>query len=115
MQRKQTALVISTLAVLGLLGPAYAYTECERGTVKNLFLGTTASDTRTYVSFNDGGSPAFLNEQQLTSGQMARFTALILTAQATGKLVQLRYAEDGLQCPPQGAARSDVIGVWLKN
>jgi len=92
--------------------PSFAYTECERP-IKNIWNNLTKTPA-VWITFSDGGSAISRTEAQITPGQMSRFIAFALTAQTTGKLLIVRYPEDGLICPPKGAKRSDSLGIWIK-
>lgn len=91
---------------------AYSYTECSRP-VKDVWINLNGSNVN--VMFSDGGSLIRKDETQLSQSQMARFMAVVLTAQATGKNLKVRYPEDGMTCPPTGSTRNDIDGVWIQN
>jgi hypothetical protein len=91
---------------------AMAFTECTRP-VSGIF--EQFDIHMLFVSFSDQGSSINKKEGNVSSGDMARFTAMVLMAQATGRPLTIRYPEDGMACPPPaGVSRDDFIGVWLK-
>lgn len=105
--------LLNVFTVLIILMPIYAhaYTECDRPI--NLVWNSLSGSESVWVTFDDGGSAIFKAESQLTEGQMARFVSYALTAQASDRSLIVRYPEDGLQCPPVGAARNDAQGIWI--
>jgi hypothetical protein len=108
---KKTTLAIMVAATMCSVD-AMAYTECTRP-VLNIF--EQFDIHMIYVSFSDGGGTINKKEGNVSNGDMARFTAMVLMAQATGRPLTIRYPEDGLACPPPAGTRDDFIGVWLKN
>ena len=92
---------------------AYAYKECTRP-VQDVFMGLNSFNVL-WVTFSDGGTAVYINETDITAGQMSRLFSAVLTAQTTGKQLIVRYADSGLTCPTSGSARNDIEAVWLKN
>ena len=106
--------ILRTIIFIGMAlfsSISYSYTECIRP-IANVWTSLN-SDTSVWITFTDGGSPVYKNESQLTEGQMNRLISFALTAQSAGKNLQVRYPEDGLSCPPVGAARNDIEGFWV--
>ncbi len=104
----KSAFVLTTLL---MASSALAFTQCTRPV--NLVWNSLTSSTSVWITFSDGGSAIFKTEAQLTEGQMARFVSFALTAQASDRALIVRYPENGLQCPPTGAARNDAEGIWV--
>lgn len=106
-------IMFAALGSLLFSSSCFGYSECVRP-VKDIWnnLGSAQS---VWITFADGGSAMYKTESQLSAGQMARMTSMALTAQTTGKSLRVRYPEDGLVCPPTGAARNDVQGFWIVN
>ncbi len=107
----QSILKVTFLLLLLISAGASAFTECTRP-VDRIWNSLTASSS-VWMTFSDGGSAIFKTEAQLTEGQMARFVSYALAAQASGRNLIVRYPENGLQCPPTGAARNDAEGIWI--
>lgn len=108
----KTLLKIILLSSVMLSSSAYSFTQCTRPV--NLIWNSMTGSNAVWVTFSDGGSAIFKTEAQLTEGQMARFVSFALTAQASDRELIVRYPENGLQCPPTGAARNDAEGIWIK-
>lgn len=98
------------MAVLLVTAGAQAFTQCTRPV--NLVWNNLLSSS-IWITFSDGGSAIFKTGSQLSETQLARFASFALTAQASNRELIVRYPENGLQCPPTGASRNDVEGIWI--
>lgn len=86
-------------------------TECERK-VETVWTDIGAvSDV--VISFDDGGSDVRLSASGSSVEQMERYFLMAMSAKQPGKALRIRYAETMMSCPPPGAERSDILGIWL--
>ena len=104
------SIVISFIVLLS--SNAWSFSDCIRP-VGNIWTSLN-SETIVWISFKDGGSPIYVSESLVTEGQMSRFVAFALNAQATEKNLIIRYPEDDLTCPPMGNPRNDMEGFWVQ-
>lgn len=108
--KKFVFLVVLFLLVFPSLG--FSITECDRPIQKIWSTAESPDNETVWVVFSDGGGAIYKSQSQISTGQMARFFSMVLTASTTGKDLRVRYPEDGLSCPPS-TNRNDFIGVWL--
>lgn len=106
-QAASRMLVAASLLSLGVVTQAFAFTECTRH-VTNIYV---ESGQYVYATFDTGG-PIYKTAATASTEDISLFYSLLLTANALGRQVKVRYPDANFNClDPAGT--SNWTGIWL--